>query len=120
MDLGPSIFDLAGRSQERLWGNRSAFSAAWTLAGRGNAPSRCRYRSITAAMCGAAARICAHWAAAARHGYRPAGSRRAGGQRAHRATSCAASISETAAVSASIGAAARRYSPASQSLARLR
>ena len=55
----------------------------------------------------------------ARH--RPAGGRPAGGQRAHRtAASCTASISATAAESASISSAARRYSVASQSLARCR
>ena len=54
-------------------------------------------------------------------GHRPAGGRPAGGQRAHRtAASCTASISATAAASASISSAARRYSPASQSLARCR
>ena len=54
-------------------------------------------------------------------GHRPAGGRPAGGQRAHRtAASCTASISATAAVSASISSAARRYSLASQSLARCR
>ena len=54
-------------------------------------------------------------------GHRPAGGGPAGGQRAHRtAASCTASISATAAVSASISSAARRYSVASQSLARCR
>jgi hypothetical protein len=44
-----------------------------------------------------------------------------GGEGAHRAAAaCTASISLTAAVSASISAAARRYSPASQSLVRCR
>jgi hypothetical protein len=54
-------------------------------------------------------------------GHRPAGGRPAGGQRAHRtAACCTASISATAALSASISSAARRYSVASQSLARCR
>jgi hypothetical protein len=54
-------------------------------------------------------------------GHRPASGRAAGRQRAHRtATVWTASISATAAVSASISSAARRYSPASQSLARCR
>jgi hypothetical protein len=54
-------------------------------------------------------------------GHCPAGGRPAGGQRAHRtATVWTASISATAASSASISSAARRYSPASQSLARCR
>ena len=99
---------------------RRAFSAAFTLAGARNAASRCRYRWIVAAACGAAAWICAHCAAAMLPGAaRLRGS--AGGQRAHRtAASCTASISATAAVSASISSAARRYSPASQSLARCR
>ena len=100
---------------------RSAFSAASTLPGARNAASRCRYRWITAATCGAAARICAHSAAAMLPGTARLASRLAGGQRAHRtAASCTASISATAAVSASISSAARRYSPASQSLARCR
>ena len=99
---------------------RSAFSAAFTLAGAKNAPSRCRYRWIVAVTCGAAARICAHCAAAILPGtarLKPP----AGGQRAHRtAASCTDSISATAAESASISSAARRYSVASQSLARCR
>ena len=54
-------------------------------------------------------------------GRRPAGGRLTGRQRGHRtATVCTASISATAASSASINSAARRYSPASQSLARCR
>jgi hypothetical protein len=54
-------------------------------------------------------------------GYRPAGGRPAGGQRADRtATGCTASMAATAPGSASISSAARRYSPASQSLARCR
>jgi hypothetical protein len=54
-------------------------------------------------------------------GHRPARGRLAGRQRAHRpATVCTASISATAAVSASISSAARRYSVASQSLDRCR
>ncbi len=54
-------------------------------------------------------------------GHRPAGGRPAGGQRAHRtAASCTASISATAAASAPVSSAARRYPPASQSLARCR
>jgi hypothetical protein len=54
-------------------------------------------------------------------GHGPAGGRPAGGQRAHRtATVWTASISATAAVSASISSDARRYSLASQSSARCR
>ncbi len=54
-------------------------------------------------------------------GHGPAASRRGGRLGSHRAaSSCAASISLTAAVSASMSAAARRYSPASQSLVRCR
>ena len=90
---------------------RSAFSAASTLAGARNAASRCRYRWIVAATCGAAARICAHCAAAMLPGTaRLAAGPRAGSALTGRPPSCTASISATAAVSASISSAARRYS----------
>ena len=87
--------------------------------GRGTRPAAADTGWIVTTTCGAAARICAHCAAAMLPG--TAGRGRRGGQRAHRtAACCTASISATAAVSASISSAARRYSPASQSLARCR